>query len=314
MTYFIVFIIIFVIPAFIGNCLLKYSLSRKNKIQEPIGSRTVSIDDESYDLDKDDKQTADLWWNKHRMDVIEMKSFDGLKLVGYYIPAEKETDKFIVFVHGYTTSAQWASQFARYYHLAGYNFFAADCRGHGRSEGNWITMGQLDYKDYLQWLKLLIRKFGENIQIVLTGISMGGATVSLLSGQEDLPKQVKCIIEDCGFTSAAEEFSMQIKAKMKLPAFPFIPLANMIGKIRIGISFYEPSPIDCVKNSKTPILFIHGTDDTFIPAEMGKRMYDAANCEKEIWLCEGAKHADSIDIDPEGYKNVVFKFINKYIS
>ncbi|MDF2686735.1 MAG: alpha/beta hydrolase fold, partial [Clostridia bacterium] len=312
----IIGIILFVIIAglvFFGNYLLEYSLSRKNNIKEPIESRVAQVWADGYDMDKDDAETSDWWWNKHEMEVLKTKSFDGLNLVGYYIPANVETEKLIVFIHGYTTSAEWASKFARYYHRAGYNFFAADCRGHGRSEGGWITMGQLDYKDYLQWLELLINKFGKNVRIVLTGISMGGATVSLLSSQEDLPKQVKCVVEDCGFTSVAEEFSSQIKV-LKLPCFPFIPLANLVSEIRLGISFYKPSPIDNVSKSKVPILFIHGSNDEFVPTTMGQQLYEAANCEKELWLCESAVHANSIDIDPDGYLNTVINFIEKYLE
>ena len=108
---------------------------------------------------------------------------------------------------------------------------------------------------------------------------MGGATVALLSNQRSLPTQVKCIVEDCGFTSIHEEFTKQIKEQTGLPSFPFIPLASLICKIRLGFSLYEPSPIKSVAFSKVPILFIHGVEDSFVPTEMGKRMYN---------VCDGA--------------------------
>ena len=65
-----------------------------------------------------------------------------------------------------------------------------------------------------------------------------------------------------------------------------------MSKIRHGYSFTEYSPLEAVKKSKTPTLFIHGSQDTYVPTYMCQELYDAAVCPKDIIHIAGAEHAD----------------------
>ncbi len=57
-----------------------------------------------------------------------------------------------------------------------------------------------------------------NAEIALFGVSMGGATAMMTSG-EDLPSNVKVIIEDCGYSTVIDEFTYQLKDLFHLPSF-----------------------------------------------------------------------------------------------
>lgn len=48
-----------------------------------------------------------------------------------------------------------------------------------------------------------------------------------------------------------------------------------------------------MRESRYPILFIHGTGDTFVPCEMTKEAYAACTSEKELVLVDGAEHGKS---------------------
>jgi fermentation-respiration switch protein FrsA (DUF1100 family) len=72
-----------------------------------------------------------------------------------------------------------------------------DARGHGYSEGDYIGFAWHERLDYLKWIDYLIN-INKNVRIALFGLSMGGATVMMVSGEE-LSKQMKSIVEDCGY-------------------------------------------------------------------------------------------------------------------
>ena len=133
----------------------------------------------------------------------------------YYLPAEVSTDKTVIIAHGYSGHSEQMSGFAQMYHKdLGYNVLLPDARGHGRSEGDYIGFGWPERKDYLKWIDQVIEHTGESTQVVLHGVSMGGATVMMTSGEE-LPPQVKAIVEDCGYTSVTDELKYQLKRMYK---------------------------------------------------------------------------------------------------
>ncbi len=257
--------------------------------------------------------TEEEWFRKkqNRTDY-SLTSYDGLKLKAIYLAAEHKTTKNVIMAHGYTKSAEDMASFAKMYHDLGYNVLIPDARGHGKSEGNYIGFGWHERKDYLQWINKLITINGEDAQITLYGISMGGATVMMTSG-EPLPKNVKAIVEDCGYTSAKEELSDQLKKMFHLPSFPLIPITSLITKLKAGYFFGEANALTQLKKNKLPILFIHGKSDTFVPFSMLEKVYQATSAPKEKYIVSGAEHAESYQKNPKQYKTKVAEFLKKYI-
>lgn len=239
-------------------------------------------------------------------------SFDGLKLHAHEVVSNKNTNKWAVTVHGYMTDAFSLSTKALHYYDIGYNILAVDLRGHGKSKGNYIGMGYHDAKDLIEWLKYIVSKDSE-CEILVHGVSMGAATVMIASSQEELPKNVKVIIEDCGYSSALEQFKYQLKKLFNVPSFPILNIANLIVKIKAGYYLNEACPIECVKNSKVPMMFVHGDDDTFVPFYMLDELYEACASEKKKLIIEGASHAHAESENPDKYWGEIDSFVNKYI-
>lgn len=240
-------------------------------------------------------------------------SDDNLKLHGYEIENNNESDVWVVTVHGYMGRGYKMSSYAENFYDMGYNVFVPDLRGHGDSEGNYIGMGWSDRQDIMKWINYIIEQH-KDAKIILHGVSMGAATVMMTSG-ENLPSNVKAIIEDCGYTSAWDEFYYQIDNLFsKLPKNPILYASDFVTKLKAGYGFKEASAIDQVKKSETPMLFIHGDEDKFVPFYMLDKVYNVANVEKEKLVVEGAAHAKSAFTNPELYWNTVSNFINKYIN
>src|SRR5699024_4928383 len=149
--------------------------------------------------------------------------------------------------------------------------------------------------------------------IVLFGLSMGAATVMMLSG-ENLPDNVKVIVEDCGFTSARSVLSYQLKERFKLPAFPALQAANTVAKLRAGYRIFDASAVNQLAKATVPILFIHGEADSFVPYRMMEELYAAANTEKEKLTIPGAGHIQAVDVDPELYWQTIWNFTGRFVT
>lgn len=239
-------------------------------------------------------------------------SQDGLKLHSYHVKNQSSSNKWVITVHGYTSEGINMSSYAKKYYDNGYNVLIPDLRSHGLSEGDYIGMGWDDRLDIISWINYILNE-DPNADIVLHGISMGAATVLMTSGEE-IPSNVKLIIADCGYTSVWDEFAYQLDDLFSLPEFPILNVSSIISKIRAGYFLGEASSIEQVKKSKTPILYIHGDQDDFVPYYMMEELYNATSSEKEMLTIKGAEHAKASEVDPETYWTTVNNFINKYIN
>lgn len=254
------------------------------------------------------------WFDESGYEDIEITSFDNLKLRGYYLKANKPTTKTAIIVHGYSSKAKEMSHYAKFYHeTLGYNVLMADNRGHGESEGDYIGFGWHDRKDYLRWINYIITNINSNAEIILHGVSMGGATVLMTSG-ETLPDNVKAIISDCAYTSVKAELSYQMKKMYNLPSFPLVNTTSLLTKIKAGYFFGEASAIKQVAKSNTPTLFIHGDKDTFVPYEMVYELYETCSSEKDLFVVPNATHATAYREDKEGYEKKISDFLNMYVK
>ena len=256
--------------------------------------------------------SAEKWFNdKNNRSDWQLTATDGLNLSAYYLPAEKDQHKTAIIAHGYMGQASDMPQYAKIYHDLGYNVLMPDARGHGKSEGDYIGFGWHERKDYLQWIDRVIKKDPQS-EIVLHGVSMGGATVMMTSG-EKLPDNVKAFVEDCGYSSVKGELNYQLKQMFNLPSFPLIPVTSLVTKIRAGYFFGEADAIKQLNKNKRPMLFIHGDQDDFVPYSMLAEVYAATKGPKEQYVVHGAKHAEALSSNPSMYQKKVTEFIQKYV-
>lgn len=239
---------------------------------------------------------------------------DGVKLHAYYAYASKPTIKTAVIVHGYTDSAIRMFHIGYLYNKSlDYNIIVPDLRYTGLSEGDAIQMGWKDRLDVIDWIDLTPALFGDSIETVVHGISMGAATTMMTSG-ENLPDYIKCFVEDCGYTSVWEQFKKELDEQFGLPAFPLLYTASWICQIQNGWNFHEASAINQVKKCRKPMFFIHGDKDDFVPTYMVHEVYNAKPEPKEIWIVPDTDHATSYKNYPDEYTKRVKEFTDKYIK
>ena len=240
-------------------------------------------------------------------DRVYIHSFDGLKLSGQYYHTADGAPLMLQF-HGYRSMS--VRDCAGGHMLAkkmGFNVLSVDQRAHGDSDGNVISFGICERKDCFNWVKYAVERFGKDVKIVLSGLSMGAATV-LMASEMNLPENVVAIIADCPYSSPGE-IIRKVSRDRGLPdnlAYPFIRLG---AKIYGGFSLEESSAKDAVRHAKLPILLLHGEEDHFVPMEMSKQIAESCSSRVELHLFSGAGHGLCYMIDPVRYETVTVRFL-----
>lgn len=238
---------------------------------------------------------------------VEIRSSrDGTVLKGrYYKFSEDKT--LNIFFHGYHGSAlrDGCGGF-KMSKETGRNLLMVDQRANGESGGNVITFGILERYDCLDWVNYAVDRFGDDLKIMLSGVSLGAATV-LMAADVGLPKNVKCIVADCGYSSP-KEIICKVASEMGYSPKLCYPLLKMACKLRAHFDLDESSAIKSVSHTDIPILIIHGDDDRYVPCEMAHRIYDACVSKKELLIVPKAPHAGCFIIDEKAYKETVERF------
>ena len=230
---------------------------------------------------------------------LHTTSFDGLPLYGrYYEYAPGAPIELMM--HGYRGSAErdLSGGVRRAFRL-GHSVLLVDQRCSGKSGGDVITFGIREHKDCLAWLEKMGERFGPDARIILTGISMGAATVLLAAGQP-LPDTVIGVLADCGYTSAKDIIQVVIK-DMGLPPKLSYPFVKLGAQIYGGFDLEEVSPCEEIKKATVPVIFFHGEDDAFVPCYMSKINYDACPTHKALVTIPGAGHGLSYPVAKEPY-------------
>ena len=237
---------------------------------------------------------------------VEIKSFDGLVLKGKYFEHKKGAPIELM-MHGYRGRSEMDLAFGVFRAFEhGRNALLVDHRAAGRSQGRIITFGAKESKDCQYWIDYIIQTFGSDSKIILTGISMGAATVMITAGK-DLPKNVVGVIADCGYTSAKEIIKKVIK-QMHLPVGLTYFFINLGARIFGNFKIEDASPIECLKNSKVPIVFFHGEEDCFVPCDMSIKNYEACCSKKHLCLIKNADHGLAFMVDRDEYLKVLKDF------
>ena len=238
---------------------------------------------------------------------------DGSKRHGLILQHDSVPTGASIVVHGYTDNAPIMMRYAyMHYETLGRNVVVPEHYAHGESDGDDIRFGWLDRLDVKDLWLPLTHELWPDQNIVMHGLSMGGAITMFVSGEE-IPDSLnlKSFVEDCGYTSTWDQLEYQAK-DMGLPAFPVLNVANVICNMKYGWDMKESNALTQLAKCTRPMLFIHGDADDFVPTSMVYRNYDAKiSGYKEIMVVPGARHARSLHVDYDKYVERVDSFLAK---
>ncbi|RCX16182.1 hypothetical protein DFP94_11339 [Fontibacillus phaseoli] len=243
---------------------------------------------------------------------VQTKSKDGLTLSGYALETHPGAKRWMIIFHGYTVSLHVSTQYIDMFDREGFNMLLIDQRRHGNSQGLYTTYGFHEKFDVETWIEWILDHYGEECVIGLHGQSLGGGTVLEYLAIAD--HHVKFVIADCPYSDLTRLMHHQIRVLNKIPTFPLLKLVNRRMERVAGFRMEQVSPLKAVEHSKMPVLFVHGTDDNYVPTYMSKELYERKPEPKQLLLVEGAVHANAYSVDRKRYAEEVHALIRNALE
>lgn len=263
--------------------------------------------EETYEIEKENGKIDEELYDSWKKEEVILQSPFGYQIFGFYFPAQ-DSKKTVILSHGITYTLYGSVKYMKMFMDLGFNIFIYDNRFHGRSGGPNATLGffeKYDLKMITDWVE---SKLGEGSIIGTHGESMGAA-ISLQHAAID--PRIQFVIEDCSFNRLDTLLAHRLREDYHLPRFPLLPMVEMICNFLTGMVIKEVSPEDAVKQISSPILFIHGEKDDFIPVEMVEKLAaQKINGPKKLYVVSNAGHAESFWTDPKEYAAVVYEFLH----
>ena len=247
-------------------------------------------------------------------ETVSITARDGVKLVGHFVGCT-EPKRAIIAMHGWRSS--WAKDFGMisdFLHENACAVLYAEQRGQNESGGSYMGFGLTERFDCLDWINWLNGSGYETFPLYLCGVSMGAATVLMASGFT-LPENVHGIIADCGYTSPYAIWKHIAENNLHLRYDKWMrDTIDEMCRERINFSSDDFSCTKALESCRVPVLFIHGTDDNFVPIEMTYENYKYCDAPKRLLVVPGAGHGMSYAVDKARYEQTVLQFWQDYDS
>ena len=285
-----------------------YRLMLYSKPRRVLGEDEYEIPEgEIYAVFKDDMIAWTKMIRAYPYKEYAITSHDGLTLRAKLFEYKPGAPIELMF-HGYRGNAErdLNGGVERCFKL-GHSALLIDHRGAGFSDGHVITFGILEKRDALAWVDFAVKEFGEDAKLILTGISMGAATVMMAAGEE-LPPQIQYVLADCGYTSPQEIIS-KVMRDLKLPPALLYPCATLGARLFGGFDLNGDSPLEAMARCKVPVVFAHGDADDFVPYDMSVRLCEVCTGRhKKLVTIKDAGHGLAFPVGRDEYVNALAEF------
>lgn len=284
----------------VGAIIFKFTFAKRNKNSRAF-KKNIDKQIKKFDIDL-------CWWEKYEFETLKLENRDKMLLQGHFF--NNNSNKTVILSHGYGGSYIEMQPYCKFFMSKNFNILALDNRAHGDSEGKCLGFGWYDRLDILDWINYINQKF-ENQKILLFGISMGATAVCCAAG-EKLPSNVVGVISDCAFANGEKQVRATVKKKFKV-AVPFVKHFTSFLKRVYGFDMAEVDAVKQVKNTKVPILYIHGLADESVPVQNLFDLYNATpEGMRDKFVVEEAGHALSYKTAGVMYEHKINLFLSKF--
>ena len=243
----------------------------------------------------------------------EFKNKEGLTLKGWFIPSVKQSDKTIIFLHGWGQNKGTLLANTVFLRKKGFNLFYFDFRGSGESDQGPSSIGYLETKDAASALDYLKENYSEQAKhIGLYGLSMGAAVAVYTAAHR---QEVECLVAEACYYSYNKVVARWARNHKRVPYFPLVALILYFARKRLGLNPEDFSPKKNIKKlGKKPLLIITGLLDKLAPRSDAQALFFAAQYPKQLWLVAGAEHTECAQIAGAAYQKRLEDFFTKYLG
>jgi fermentation-respiration switch protein FrsA (DUF1100 family) len=222
---------------------------------------------------------------------VEIVTEDGVRLDGWYLPADREARGVLLFFHGNAGNISHRLDSLKIFFDLGLDVLIFDYRGYGRSEGKVSEQGTyLDAEAAWRYLTDGLRVPAD--KIVLFGRSLGAAIAAQLATKYD----PRALIMESSFTSAPDLAGQYYRI------FP----VHWLARFRYAAKEYLGS-VQC------PVMIVHSLDDEIIPIQHGRALFAAANEPKGFLEIRGG-HNEGFLASGRTYVDGLDQFLTRYLG
>ena len=202
------------------------------------------------------------------VETVEMA--DGTNVAVWRAEATKSGAPTVLYFHG--NSKNVSSRWDRFKKIldSGYGLYAPSYRGYAGSDGApseaAFISDALEHFDHLTSL---------DEPVILHGESLGTGVATAVAAERP---DARLLVLEAPYTALVD---------MAYASYPWLPV-NLLMK--------DPMPTrERIKNVDVPVVVYHGTADTVIPVDHGRKVFELANDPKELLIIDGADHGNLWD-------------------
>ena len=262
------------------------------------------MEPETYGAFREEMLEDIRWMRGQEHEEVQIRGPDGTALCGEWYPGGSRA---VIFAHGYkSTPLNNFAGIGRWLKENGWSLLMIVERGHGRS-GGMCTFGLKEADDIRAWAEWLDRRDGVD-EIVLYGMSMGGAAVNMAS-PGPWPGSVRGLIADCGYVDIDAQMYelMQKMAFNRRMISPFVIFWMQAG-FRHRLRGYGTEQL---KKAARPMLFIGGGADSVVSERTVRHAHEACGAEKQLLIIEKATHTTAYFTERTTVQRTVREFTDR---
>lgn len=196
----------------------------------------------------------------------------------------------------------------------GYRAVLMDYRGHGDSDGQYITYGMAESRDLKRVVAALEQRRLITQPLILFGVSMGASTALLAAPEMG---SLDAVVAFEPFTDAPRAIASVGRALNPYMSW-FVSDERLMEAIEVaseisGFDLMQSRPIDAMEHISIPVLLVHGQDDEWVPPQNSIELYLAKQGKAELWIIPDAVHM-TLPMQYDRLKTRVFDWLDAALS
>lgn len=241
-------------------------------------------------------------------DTVTLTTVSGLKIEGWYMPADSGAKGTVILFHGLTMNKTMVLPEANDFHYQGYHVLLVDFRAHGNSEGKNSYIGLREAEEVKLAFDFIVTKGEKNI--FCWGISMG--SVAIIKAVADYGIKPSGVILEMPFASLQSHLGARART-IGFGGFPEKPFAFLVTwwmGVERGYNGFGFQTAKYARQLQCPVLMTWGELDYLVLKWETDKVYNAiASQKKKLIIFSQASHESFLQKDPAKWRTEVEQFL-----
>lgn len=242
-----------------------------------------------------------------KAESVGLQTDTGLLVRGWFSPGRAGMGA-VLLLHGVRGDRREMLGRALMLRELGYSVLLIDLPAHGESQGDRISFGFREAQGVSAALEFLRGRLpAERIGVI--AVSLGAASL-VFSNPDPAPDAV--VLESM-YPTIREAVENRLALRLGDIGRSLAPLLLWQLPLRLGAAQDDLQPIAQLPKLSAPILIVAGAEDLHTTLPQTRRLFAAAQGQKELWVVDGAAHVNLYDHGPAAYQARVASFLARHL-